>query len=169
MRMLLLLTLSFSYGIRIESVPATGNPPDKRAYAGMAFIKDSQCLYLFGGVNEFGDYFNDLWEFNLTQHIWTKVISLSSVKPQARVNFGMFLDDDTQTLYVFGGETKAGFVNDMWAMKPSLASWNQITQKGDIPPLVSFFAYNSFTDLDNKLKFVVHTGRSISTVNDVYV
>lgn len=166
---LLFLALSLSFSFLIEYVPETGNPPDMRAYACMVMVRQTQCLYLFGGLNDFGSYFNDLWEFNLTQSMWSKVSPLSVERPEGRINFGMFLDEKAGLLYVFGGELKSGFTNDMWVTEPKLNSWTKVDQKGDVPPLIAFFSYNTFKDKDNKLKFIVHSGRNVAPVNDVYV
>lgn len=87
-------------------------------------------LFLFGG--QFDDlYFNDLYSFNLasfrkTDSHWD-VIKPESFSPPPMSNHVMCTFDNK--LYVFGGETVAGLLNDIFMYDPTINDWQFIMGK----------------------------------------
>lgn len=87
-------------------------------------------LFLFGG--QFDDlYFNDLYSFNLasfrkTDSHWD-VVKPESFSPPPMSNHVMCTFDNK--LYVFGGETVAGLLNDIFMYDPATNDWQFIVGK----------------------------------------
>lgn len=76
------------------------NKPDKR-------IEHSQCsynnsIYIYGGINQVGDYYNDLWKFDMSSYQWMK-IEIENEVPKGRKGHSMILYKDT--FLIFGGKT----------------------------------------------------------------
>lgn len=76
-------------------------------------------IYVFGGKSRSGDYFNDLWAVGGSD--WVQLCGDGTNEcgksPPARAHHMMTAIGDT--LYVYGGDTSGGLVNDLWAIKPS--------------------------------------------------
>jgi hypothetical protein len=136
----------------------------------LALDQKNDKLMVFGGSTEGILYFDDLWEFDIANRQWTKITPVSTARPEARVGFGMFGDSDTSLIYLFGGDSNLGYLNDMWVYDQELMKWNQLTTKGVTAPAAARFAYSTFRDSSNKLKFVLTNGLTMRGANkDVYV
>ncbi|CCE61592.1 hypothetical protein TPHA_0A05170 [Tetrapisispora phaffii CBS 4417] len=93
-------------------------------------------LYLFGG--QFDDtYFNDIAVFDLSSFRradshW-EFIKPKGLIPPPMTNHTMVTYDNK--LWVFGGDTKDGLINDIYAFDPadSINTWTKIDVTGDIP------------------------------------
>lgn len=118
-----------------SSVSMSRDKPSARAAHGTAKIsdveKDSQILYIFGGLGEKGTY-NDLWSFNADSMSWKQVMKNHSAEsyghyPVPRLDFGMCsvgLKDANGVLSTYlmihGGMNSQGeLFNDSWVMKIS--------------------------------------------------
>ncbi|KAF0980300.1 hypothetical protein FDP41_013514 [Naegleria fowleri] len=55
--------------------------PSAREFPCLSYERHSQKCYLFGGYG--GHYFNDVWEFNLRNKTWTRLVTQGNV-PSAR-------------------------------------------------------------------------------------
>lgn len=98
------------------------------------------------------------------------VTPVSMSKPEARIAFCMFGDSDTGLIYLFGGESNLGYLNEMWVYNRDLMGWKIIATKGVDPPAFTRFAYVSFRDTNNKLKLAVTYGETmIATEKNVYL
>jgi N-acetylneuraminic acid mutarotase len=151
-------------------MPASDNPPDARQVLRIALEEVGQKLVLFGGSSDGSIYQNDLWEFDIASSLWTQITPVSIQSPEARIAFCIFGDSDTRWIYMFGGETKLGYQNDMWFYDPKTMKWNEVTTKGVPAPAFGRFAFASFRNSSNKLKFVVTNGLTMDGVDkDVYV
>jgi hypothetical protein len=126
------------YGM--QGVAAATNIPGSRLGA-VGWTDASGNLWLFGGLGmdsagTFGEL-NDLWEFNPKTTMWTSIsgsniantggvygtlgMPAASNSPGGRYGaVGWF--DAKGDLWLFGGRTSTGELNDLWSYKPASAS-----------------------------------------------
>ena len=114
-------------------------------------------LWLFGGlggdINGFGDYLNDLWEFNTLTNTWKWVggngaggsfggIAVNGTLgfpapgniPGARIGSSSWTDADGH-FWLFGGHAydpngHVGFANDLWELDPTSGEWTWVSGGG---------------------------------------
>ncbi|CAG9320207.1 unnamed protein product [Blepharisma stoltei] len=81
------------------------------------------------------------------------------VKPNlvSRYNGGSFISSKDFYLYIFGGMSVSGPLNDLWRFQVDGFLWTQIVTSGGIPSPRLKFGYCSFTQ-NNILKFAVFGG-----------
>ncbi|SCU99981.1 LAMI_0G02102g1_1 [Lachancea mirantina] len=94
-------------------------------------------LYVFGG--QFDDtYFNDLAVFDLSSfrrpNSQWQFIKPNSLTPPPLTNHVMVAYD--YKLWVFGGDTHQGLINDVYVFDPNLNNWQHIETAGEKPPPV---------------------------------
>lgn len=74
-------------------------------------------LYVFGGTDSAKaprTYLGDLWEYNLDTNSWKELIpKYAAYRPEPRAGHVMFLAG--RMIYIWGGESATGLLNDMWA------------------------------------------------------
>lgn len=77
-------------------------------------------MYLFGGRDEAGNFFNDVWRANLKpdQLEW-ELLQDDSPLPARAFHTAVLYQD---SVYIFGGETENGFANDVWRYD-TLRNW----------------------------------------------
>lgn len=145
------------------------DPPSPRQLMGLTLNSETNKLSLFSGTGEANTYLNDIWEFEISTREWKVLVPISSDFPEPRTNYGTFCDSSTGLIYLFGGEGKFGYLNDLWIFNQSKLTWSKKEVKGDFPPPSSRFAQTTYTDVDSKLKYVICNGKGhFSWVTDVY-
>jgi len=78
--------------------PVSGHAPSARSGSKAVVCRDS--IYFFGGyTKKDGDYFNDLFEFNIPRAHWTRIQTLMS--PTVRTDHSCVVYE--ASLYIFGG------------------------------------------------------------------
>jgi hypothetical protein len=127
-----------------QGVPSTTNTPGARRGA-FSWTDRAGNFWLFGGlaiVDSTQYFFNDLWKFNPTDKTWTwmsgsnttnasgnygtrGVPSMTNV-PQARAH-GSSGIDPSGNLWLFGGSSAAGVLNDVWMFNPSTETWTWVS------------------------------------------
>ncbi|CAG9314812.1 unnamed protein product [Blepharisma stoltei] len=156
---LYILSCSQTYSISFTRIPAMDSPPSKREYALLAYNNETDNLIVFGGNLDVSIVYNDVWSFSLETKTWSNLVPLSQISPIPRIFFGGFVDSVKNKLYIFGGLTLNGPLNDMWSYDLKSLQWNSIKQKGDIPSSRYRFGYTSYYDtVDRKLKFALYGG-----------
>lgn len=121
-------------------VSGSTNMPGARSES-QGWVGANGDLWLFGGIY-FGNYFNDLWKFDvaLGQWVWmdgnSTVNALSSYgnlgitansnDPGAR-SAAVSWSDLAGDLWLFGGRSQAGRFNDGWKYTVSSGEWTWIT------------------------------------------
>jgi len=153
--------LALAVAFRQYKIPTTGTPPRARQITRMALDEKRDVLYIFGGSSEGSNYFDDLWDFDIVNTEWRKITPVSQNKPEARIAFCMFGDIDTGLIYLFGGESRLGYLNDLWAYDRDLMNWTKLTTKGVTAPAFTRFAFTTYRDSSNKLKLVVTHGETM--------
>jgi hypothetical protein len=93
--------------------------PSPRAGATLKYYEEENSLVLFGGTDNVGSSYNDLWLFSLTSNSWT--LLSSSSPPPSRWGHLSFLID--QSLFITLGESNDygniwewSFVNNSWSV-----------------------------------------------------
>lgn len=160
LRLVLLIGIALSF--HLYKLPETGTPPDSRQLAGTALNEKQNKLYVFGGSSEGSFYYDDLWEFDLDKTYWKKITPVSLSRPEARFAFCLFSDSENGLIYLFGGESSLGCLNDMWAYSAKIMTWTKLTTQGVPAPAFSRFAYITYRDVNNSLKLVVTHGETMS-------
>jgi hypothetical protein len=89
-----------------------------------------QNAWLFGGRD--GDRVRgDLWRLDLATDSWTR-IEPSGPRPSARFGHSAAWVDGVGVV-VFGGQTRTGFANDLWAWRPDTGDWRELPSRGAVP------------------------------------
>mmetsp|Transcript_4480 Transcript_4480/g.8650 ORF Transcript_4480/g.8650 Transcript_4480/m.8650 type:complete len:170 (-) Transcript_4480:143-652(-) len=168
--MLLFVNFIFlSHAYSTQFVPTSGNPPQIRQLLRITIDQIRNLLYLYGGSTEGGVYLDDLWRYNLTAASWQHIVPHSLTKPRARISCGFFVDSKANALYVFGGEAKVGYLNDLWRFDIGQLRWTELQTKGEVPPPFAKFGHTAYTDSYGKLMFSVCNGKSLyRSEKDVY-
>jgi len=115
-----------------STLAVKGAKPSARAYAGMALAAKQRRIYLFGGFDP--KFRNDLWEFSLDRSKWKKLQPKGPV-PGVRDAMGCTFDEETQTLWIFGGLTSfqpMRATSDLWKWELASGRWTRIAP-GDGP------------------------------------
>jgi N-acetylneuraminic acid mutarotase len=127
------------YGIL--GTPAAGNTPGGRI-GSVSWIDVSGNLWLFGGSNANGQYFNDLWRFDPSTSEWTWMagsdvgdsagvygaigVPATENTPGGRVGSVSWTDKSGNLWLLGGGGQSAGttvFFNDLWRFDVSTNEW----------------------------------------------
>eukprot|EP00961_Rhodomonas_salina_P019786 266432-Rhodomonas_salina.1 len=100
-----------------------GDKPDAKATMGMAVVES--VLYVFGGVVGAAPSI-DLHAFDAQSLRWRNLTDAASGDaPSARSGMGMAAV--ASSLYVFGGLTLSGFVNDVYLLETTGMIWSNLT------------------------------------------
>ncbi|KAH7832180.1 putative kelch repeat and BTB domain-containing protein 5/10 [Monocercomonoides exilis] len=105
--------------------PTGGNTETPPALYDFGMCEHSGRLFIFGGigvdlVTGVKEVKNDIWEYSITDHSWSKMKPLSSLKPLGRS--GCYTKILHKNLIVVGGRMSDGSVsNQIWVF--SLMSW----------------------------------------------
>jgi hypothetical protein len=65
----------------VKSIPSYNNPPQRRQLTSMCYESTSNSLWTYGGFEESGTYFKDLWRFDLLTDSWEIIIPLGYTAP----------------------------------------------------------------------------------------
>ena len=88
----------------------------------------------------------------------------------ARVNCGIMIDVADRKLYVFGGKSRRGMLNDMWMINLEDLVWTEIQALGEKPNPISNFSQIDGQDADGNRALYIFGGTytGASAGNDVY-
>lgn len=124
-----------------EGTPAAGNVPGSRCDA-VGWTDSNGNLWLFGGTGTSAAIYNDLWEFNTSTKQWMWVSGSNS--PGASGTYGtegtavagnvpgsryyaVGWADSSGNLWLFGGETSNGQMNDLWKFNLASKEWTWVS------------------------------------------
>lgn len=143
-----------------QGVASTANVPGQRS-GSVSWIDGSGNLWLFGGYGDISNtspyafgFLDDLWEFSPTAGTWTWVSGSSTTinaagvygtlgtaaatnEPPARSGAVSWVDG-TGSLWLFGGDSVGGYLNDLWKFTPSTNQWTWVSG-GDSPNAVGVY------------------------------
>mmetsp|Transcript_32910 Transcript_32910/g.57546 ORF Transcript_32910/g.57546 Transcript_32910/m.57546 type:complete len:1174 (+) Transcript_32910:701-4222(+) len=147
-------------------LPLTNSPPLPRQFTRSCYDSVEKRFWVFGGFPEGGTFYEDLWSFDLNSNTWHEVVKTTKVYPDERKSHGCFIDEAARLLYIFGGESNLGILNDMWTFSFATSTWELVKQFGDVPPGINSFSFVSFVDVDGKQKFGIVRGAGLHGPND---
>ncbi|OMJ76914.1 hypothetical protein SteCoe_23618 [Stentor coeruleus] len=131
------LTSNFSSISSLESFKLPKN-------SGVSFYKN--CFFTFGGlVDNTLDNTLTLYKVSQSIKIYPQILSNYQLFPPLRLRSALIAVRNK--IYLFGGFSKFGLLNDFWVYDPSLEKWNQVLSKNDPPSPRHSFAYASIGDI----------------------
>jgi MYXO-CTERM domain-containing protein len=104
---------------------APNDSPSPRQSHAMTADPVTGKVYLFGGANNTGYAFNDLWEWNGSK--WVECTG--DVKPPARAESAMSYDPARKSLILFGGNQLGMYgslLDDTWEWNIGTRTWKQL-------------------------------------------
>lgn len=129
-----------------KELSPSGELPASRISPSLAFDAASGKLVLFGGHDDtpLGNA-NDTWTFDPAGLAWTQVVASESIvtpaagfcsfpkdfttvntaAPDRRSASAAGFDPKASTLYVFGGKTDCGLIDDAWAFSVAKGTWTR--------------------------------------------
>lgn len=85
-------------------------------------------LYMFGGRDSSANYYNQLWNYNLSTNKWT-LLSPSGTLPTARSEHAMFYYNGL--IYIYGGWNGTTYYDDLYSYNPTSGNaWTLVTTTG---------------------------------------
>jgi hypothetical protein len=110
-------------------VTPTGETPNTRY--GHSMTEFGNDAYVFGGMDEAGIEFNDLWAFNKDNGEWVKHAPEND-PPPPRKNHCAF--PYSGKLYIYGGTSGSTCLDDLWCYDFDTQTWTQKELSGDALP-----------------------------------
>jgi len=108
--------------------PVTGSPPSARSGSKAVVCRDS--IFFFGGyTKKDGDYFNDLFEFNIPKAHWTRLDAAQI--PSVRTDHSCVVFE--ASLYIFGGFDGRTRFQDLHLFNTEEREWMQVTDTDNVP------------------------------------
>ncbi len=89
-----------------------------------------QRLIIFAGQTDGTPYLDDLWAWQ-PETDWQALAR--NPHPAARTFYAMVFHDRGEQIILFGGNTAAGPVNDLWSFHSNGENWTPIPTSGDAP------------------------------------
>jgi N-acetylneuraminic acid mutarotase len=133
------------------------NGPVRRHHA---VVQAGDSIYLFGGYDSVLS--GQLWQFSIASKIWTQIGDLSSISGTNGARFDPAFFYYNNALYVFGGLTANGYVNDLYKFDLNTQQW-VVMESGATPRYQPVFAA-----LDN-YGLIVGLGRNYDGTTPVYL
>lgn len=107
-----------------ELTPASGPAPTTRWSHNAVYDPGAHQMLIWSGRHR-GDFYNDVWAFDLTEHIWREFST--DVKPNLRYGTAAIFDPVASQLVNFAGFTDAGRFDDTWVFDPVTSVWTDIS------------------------------------------
>jgi len=141
-------------------VPSSGEVPQERRSAVLAYNDAKDQVVLFGGRTSEGDALDDVWVFDVASEAWTKVDPEEGAAPSGRYSLAGGIDAVNDRLLIFGGEEDGKVVNnEVWAFEFQSNSWVDLTPSEGPSPLPRYgHAGGVVTTATNKTAFIVSHG-----------
>lgn len=150
--------------------PVTGHAPSARS--GSKAVVCSDSIYFFGGyTKKDGDYFNDLFEFNIVRAHWTRIDTGN--RPTVRTDHSCVVYE--ASLYIFGGFDGRSRFQDLHQYSISFREWLEIPPTDNAPMgrfghsavvyrsgMFIFGGWNGHDTLDDLYEFSMTTSQSYS-------
>ncbi len=112
-------------------------PIPARAFHTAVLYQDS--IYFFGGSTTGDTFLNDIWRYDIILNRWIRCFTNgASGSPEARdAHTAVYYGDEG--IWVFGGRSASGYLNDMWRFDLQSESWTQEYQGNLFPWPRAFF------------------------------
>ncbi len=113
-------------------VTPSGTPPSARWEHSLAYDPANNEFVMFGGRNLAGTALTDTWVLTCsgaTTCSW----ATGGAGPSARYGHAMAYDPATARVVLFGGQSGATLLGDVWAWNGASNSWSSVTPAGTAP------------------------------------
>lgn len=110
-----------------SAVKAAGKVPSRRFGVTMGSVGGT--IFMFGGRDQHDRDLNDLYSFDTATGKWD-LLSSGDDGPPHRSYHSMLADVERNRVYVFGGWTETGRLNDLWAYDIAAGRWEQLRSPG---------------------------------------
>lgn len=120
--------------------------------------RNEEIFIMFGGQGDSG-LLNDLYTFNLKQKVWEYVPITSITNPTPRK--GSCLAANHDLVFIFGGYSESGYMNELWVFDRSTNSYELLTSKNIIPPESAFSSCHVYANSDKQIIFQTYMGETI--------
>lgn len=135
------LTLILSIGVARETTAQTwvnlhtgaGLAPSARRNPSAIVDTAHNKMVIFGGFSS--GYLNDVWAFDLDNHLWTNLTPASGPAPIPRLTPASIYDADNHRMVTWSGQGQGAFFNDVWAFDLNTNTWSQFTPTGGPPQI----------------------------------
>jgi N-acetylneuraminic acid mutarotase len=115
-----------------SQLPPIGVRPSPRAGLTATWdVANDRLLVFGGGAGTAVGVFNELWSYQPGTD-WSKVTSVGQLPP-ARQNHTAVWDPVNAQMLVFGGWTPTADQSDLWAFRPSVNAWLELSPQGAGP------------------------------------
>jgi len=158
---------------RNEGVPADGRwsafPPPLGRFGHTAIYDPlHNRMLVFGGVDGYNDYRNDVWELSLDGMSSWRQLRPSGMVPVARLGHSAIYDPRGQRMLIFGGTSSSyAVLNDVWALSLSGApEWIEVAPSGAPPP--GRYGHSAIYDSRSRRMVVFGGSARGSLLNDVW-
>ena len=95
--------------------------PKPTQLSSLSYDSESQSIFLYGGFEEFSEYNDKLWRFDLSSSSWSSLSFSSDLNPGPRVHPYITFYPSSTSLLLYGGTTPRGHISDIWTLDmPSL-------------------------------------------------
>ena len=117
--------------------PPAGPAPAARTLAAAIYDPAAHAMVVFGGQNDVGARFNDVWSFDLASEQWSDITPATGPAPVGRITPAMVYDGDRHQILMFSGQAAGGgvFLNDTWAFDLANGSWTEFMPASPIPAI----------------------------------
>jgi hypothetical protein len=159
--------------------PSGGGPGARRSF-GVVYDPGSNELILFGGYNDAGGYFNDVWVLTNANGMggtpaWTQ-LSPTGTAPTARAHQSATYDPATNHMTIFAGVASNTVYGDTWVLTHAngtggTPAWMQIASSSNIFPTPRY-AHRAVYDPATNFMTVFGgalTPPTILSTNDVFL
>jgi len=86
-----------------NSIPVAPSIPSPDARKAFASISTANTFFMFGGIDQDGNFLNDLWKLNLITGQWEELKSSNLIEITGLANAAMTLNYHSKELYIGGG------------------------------------------------------------------
>ena len=104
--------------------PDSGPKPDTRWSHNAVYDPAGHRMLVWSG-RHLGDFFNDVWAFDLSGHTWSQFSP--ETRPASRYGTAAVFDLRAGRLVTFAGFTDLGRFDDTWAFDPAASVWTDIS------------------------------------------
>ena len=126
--------------------------PFARINPAMVYDQQAGHVLMFAGHDDTAiGHRNDVWTFDVTQFVWTEVmpgdtgagegcsrfcscppdfVSVDMNSPERRQYHSFTHVPDNETVYLFGGKSDCGYLDDTWRFELSDMSWHELDPAG---------------------------------------
>lgn len=119
------------------SAPAWSGPtpgPAPLVWAANAYDSKRHWMLVFGGADSMANQYNTLFalDLNPTPPVWMTISALNA-PPSPRLGSSMVYDPESDRLIVFGGQSAATVVAEIWEFSFATALWRALPTIGSPP------------------------------------